>query len=70
MVATAYDTATTDGVNEAGLSAHLLWLAEAGASRLVLVQVMTWIGQRATPAFAIRASAVTRVQSRFSAVAT
>jgi len=29
VVATAYDAATTDGVNEAGLGAHLLWLAEA-----------------------------------------
>ncbi|MFE1949323.1 linear amide C-N hydrolase [Streptomyces sp. NPDC059524] len=29
VVATAYDAATTDGVNEAGLAAHLLWLAES-----------------------------------------
>ncbi|GAA4215497.1 linear amide C-N hydrolase [Actinocatenispora rupis] len=29
VVATAYDRASTDGVNEAGLGVHLLWLAEA-----------------------------------------
>lgn len=29
VVATAYDMATTDGVNERGLAAHLLWLAES-----------------------------------------
>lgn len=29
VVATAYDAATTDGVNERGLGAHLLWLAES-----------------------------------------
>lgn len=29
VVATAYDIATSDGVNDAGLAAHLLWLAEA-----------------------------------------
>ncbi|MCY0922506.1 hypothetical protein OS965_30840 [Streptomyces sp. H27-G5] len=28
-MATAYDSATTDGINEAGLGAHLLWLAES-----------------------------------------
>ena len=30
VVATAYDICTTDGLNEAGLSANLLWLAESG----------------------------------------
>lgn len=29
VVATAYDICTTDGLNEAGLSANLLWLAES-----------------------------------------
>ena len=29
VVATAYDMCTTDGVNEAGLSANLLWLVES-----------------------------------------
>lgn len=29
VVATAYDVCTTDGLNEAGLSANLLWLAES-----------------------------------------
>jgi penicillin V acylase-like amidase (Ntn superfamily) len=29
VVATAYDIATSDGVNDAGLAAHLLWLAES-----------------------------------------
>lgn len=29
VVATDHDTATTDGMNERGLGAHLLWLAEA-----------------------------------------
>ena len=29
VVATGYDIATTDGLNEAGLSANLLWLAES-----------------------------------------
>ncbi len=29
LVATAYDIATTDGLNEAGLSVNLLWLAES-----------------------------------------
>ena len=29
VVATGYDISTTDGVNEAGLSANLLWLAES-----------------------------------------
>ncbi|MFE6871537.1 linear amide C-N hydrolase [Kitasatospora sp. NPDC057692] len=29
VVATAYDTATTDGVNEKGLAGHVLWLAES-----------------------------------------
>lgn len=29
VVATGYDVSTTDGVNEAGLSANLLWLAES-----------------------------------------
>jgi choloylglycine hydrolase len=29
VVATAYDMATTDGMNERGLGAHLLWLAES-----------------------------------------
>lgn len=29
VVATAYDIATTDGVNEAGLNANLLWLVES-----------------------------------------
>jgi len=30
VVASAYDVATTDGLNEAGLSANLLWLVESG----------------------------------------
>ncbi|WP_051055712.1 MULTISPECIES: linear amide C-N hydrolase [Kitasatospora] len=29
LVAGAYDAATTDGVNEAGLAAHVLWLSES-----------------------------------------
>ncbi|MFZ2173856.1 MAG: linear amide C-N hydrolase [Rhodococcus sp. (in: high G+C Gram-positive bacteria)] len=29
IVATAWDNATTDGINERGLAAHVLWLAEA-----------------------------------------
>ncbi|AZD67444.1 choloylglycine hydrolase [Pseudomonas chlororaphis] len=29
VVASGYDIATTDGVNEAGLAANLLWLAES-----------------------------------------
>jgi len=29
VVATGYDFCTTDGINEAGLAAHVLWLAEA-----------------------------------------
>jgi len=29
VVATGYDICTTDGVNEAGLAANLLWLAES-----------------------------------------
>src|SRR6266542_238086 len=29
VVATSHDMATTDGVNERGLAAHVLWLAEA-----------------------------------------
>ncbi|NMM85240.1 choloylglycine hydrolase [Rhodococcus sp. SRB_17] len=30
VIATAYDLCTTDGVNDAGLSANLLWLVESG----------------------------------------
>jgi penicillin V acylase-like amidase (Ntn superfamily) len=30
VIASAYDVSTTDGVNEAGLAANLLWLVESG----------------------------------------
>ncbi|MCY0939417.1 linear amide C-N hydrolase [Streptomyces sp. H34-S4] len=46
VVATAYDSATTDGINEAGLGAHLLWLAESDYGerdpRLPAVSVALW----------------------------
>lgn len=46
VVATAYDAATTDGVNEPGLAAHLLWLAETDFGdrdpRLPAVSASRW----------------------------
>lgn len=46
VVATAYDAATTDGVNERGLGVHLLWLAESDFGqrdpRLPAVAVSLW----------------------------
>lgn len=46
VVATAYDAATTDGVNERGLGVHLLWLAESDFgvrdTRLPAVAVSLW----------------------------
>lgn len=46
VVATAYDASTSDGVNEAGLAAHILWLAESDYGerdpRLPAVSVSLW----------------------------
>lgn len=46
VIATAYDIATTDGMNERGLGAHLLWLAESDYGerdpQLPAVSVSLW----------------------------
>ncbi|MEU9853980.1 linear amide C-N hydrolase [Streptomyces sp. NPDC047974] len=66
VVATAYDAATTDGVNERGLGAHLLWLAEAdfGERRpeLPAVSVSLWT-QYVLDRFATVAEAVASMEA-------
>ncbi|MFI6152507.1 linear amide C-N hydrolase [Kitasatospora sp. NPDC051170] len=46
LVAAAYDSATTDGINEAGLAVHVLWLAESDFGErdpaLPAVSVASW----------------------------
>ncbi|BBX13271.1 choloylglycine hydrolase [Mycobacterium novum] len=66
VVATGYDICTTDGLNEAGLSANLLWLAESeypsrDASRPVM-SVATW-AQYMLDNFATVADAVAALQT-------
>ncbi|NML48945.1 linear amide C-N hydrolase [Streptomyces sp. R302] len=66
VVATAYDAATTDGVNERGLGAHLLWLTEAdfGERRpeLPAVSVSLWT-QYVLDRFATVAEAVASMEA-------
>ncbi|MFH8841162.1 linear amide C-N hydrolase [Streptomyces sp. NPDC017868] len=66
VVATAYDSATTDGVNERGLGAHLLWLAEADFgerdARLPAVSVSMWT-QYVLDRFATVAEAVASMEA-------
>lgn len=66
VVATGYDICTTDGLNEAGLSANLLWLAESeyparNGSRPVM-SVATW-AQYMLDNFATVADAVAALQT-------
>src|SRR5215207_10355000 len=39
VVATSYDITTSDGLNDAGLGAHMLWLAESFSPSIVWVDL-------------------------------
>ncbi|MFF2275766.1 linear amide C-N hydrolase [Agromyces sp. NPDC058126] len=66
VVATAYDAATSDGLNEAGLGAHLLWLAESDFGgrdpRLPALSVSLWT-QYFLDRFATVAEAVAAIEA-------
>lgn len=73
VVASAYDIASSDGVNEAGLSANLLWLVESGypepAPGRPALAVSLW-AQYALDRFATVAEAVEHLSTEPFAVVT
>ncbi len=66
VIASAYDIASSDGVNEAGLSANLLWLVESGYPEMQpgrpTIAISLW-AQYALDCFATVAEAVEHLSS-------